>query len=199
VVDDYEPWQIFYSAVLADQPDLQVIGHASDGLEAVQRAQELQPDLILLDIGLPTLNGIEAALQIRDVSPASKILFVSEHTAAEIVEAALSNSAGSYVVKSFAQRELLPAIKAVLEGKRFISASLACDALVTLERGTSPGRGPTDDNPYLRFADSPHISEFIEAVIKSTAADFATVQLYDSTNSVLRIVAQHGLESELLK
>jgi len=125
VVDDYEPWHEFYSAALRTQSNLQVIGHASDGLEAVERAKELQPDLILMDVGLPALNGIEAVLQIREVSPASKVIFVSENTSPEIVEKALSNGTGGYVVKSFAQRELLSAIKAVLEGKRFISASLA--------------------------------------------------------------------------
>ena len=77
VVDDYKAWRSFFSTALQKKPELQVIGQVSDGLEAVHQAQELQPDLILLDIGLPTLNGIEAACQIRIVSPTSKILFVS--------------------------------------------------------------------------------------------------------------------------
>ena len=83
-----------------------------------------------MDIGLPTLNGIEAARRITEVSPASKILFVSENRSPDIAEKALSNGAGGYVVKSDAAGELLPAIKAVLEGKRFISASLAGHFLV---------------------------------------------------------------------
>jgi DNA-binding NarL/FixJ family response regulator len=90
VVDDHEGWHSFYSRSLQKHPHLQVIAHVSDGLEAFQQAQELQPDLILLDIGLPTLNGIESARRIREVSPMSKILFVSENRSAEIVEEALS-------------------------------------------------------------------------------------------------------------
>ena len=136
VVDDYEPWRRFACTTLLKQPALQVIREVSDGLEAVQQAKELQPDLILLDIGLPTLSGIEAARQIREVSPVSKIVFVSENRSADIVEAALSNGAGGYVVKSDAERELLPAIKAVLEGKRFVSAAgslLVTTALSTTE------------------------------------------------------------------
>ena len=125
VVDDYEPWRRVVSTTLQKQPTLQVIGEAVDGLEAVQKAQQLQPDLILLDVGLPTLNGIEAARRIREVSPKSKILFVSENRSWDIVEEALRTGAGGYVVKSDAAVELLPAVEAVLKGKRFVSASLA--------------------------------------------------------------------------
>jgi len=131
VVDDHEPWHSFYSTTLQEKPDLQVIGQVLDGLEAVRQAQELQPDLILLDIGLPELNGIEAARRIQKVSPTSKILFVSENCCADIAEEALSTGAGGYLVKSDAGSELLPGIKAVLEGKRFLSASLAARHFVT--------------------------------------------------------------------
>ena len=125
VVDDFEPWRRFYCSTLQKQRKFQVVGEVSDGLEAVHQARQLQPDLILLDIGLPTLNGIEAARQIREVSAASKIIFVSENRSADIVEEALSTGASGYVVKSDAGRELLSAVNAVLEGKRFVSHSLA--------------------------------------------------------------------------
>jgi len=136
VVEDCEPWRRHFSTALQKQPELQVIGEVSDGLEAVQKAEELQPDLILLDIGLPTLNGIEAARRIREVSCTSKILFVSENRSPDIAEAALSTGAGGYVVKSDAAGELLPAVKAVLGGKRFVSASLAGHFLVTTTLST---------------------------------------------------------------
>ena len=100
MVDDYEPWRRFYSTALRKRPELQVIGEVSDGLEAIEQAKESKPDLILLDIGLPSLNGIEAARRIREVSPASRILFVSENCSVDIVEKVLSTSAGGYVVKS---------------------------------------------------------------------------------------------------
>ena len=104
---------------------MQVIGVASDGLEAVQKAEELQPDLILLDIGLPSLNGIEVARQIRKLSPKSKILFVSQESSADVVQEALRLGAHGYVVKIDARRELLEGVNAVLRGEQFVSARFA--------------------------------------------------------------------------
>jgi len=130
VVDDHERWRHFFSTTLQKRPELQVVGEVSDGLEAIGKASELKPDLILLDIGLPTLNGIEAARRIREISPASKILFVSENRSFDIVEKAFGTGAGGYVVKSDAGSELLPAVEAVLQGERFVSASLAGRDLV---------------------------------------------------------------------
>jgi len=125
VVDDYEPFRRFVCSTLGRRPDLRVVGEGSDGLEAVQKAEELQPDLIMLDIGLPALNGIEAARRIRELSPESKILFVSENRSWDIAEEALRTGAGGYVLKWDAAAELLPAVDAVLGGKRLVSASLA--------------------------------------------------------------------------
>lgn len=122
-VDDFEPWRSFVSASL-QQLDLQTFLEVSDGLEAVYKAESLRPDLILLDIGLPTLNGIEAASRIRNVSPDSRILFLSEESSPEVAEAALEAGGAGYVVKSDAGRELLTAVKALGEGKRYISSRL---------------------------------------------------------------------------
>jgi DNA-binding NarL/FixJ family response regulator len=121
VVDDYPPWRRFVCLTLEDHPELQVVGEVSDGLEAVQKAQELQPDLILLDIGLPALNGIEAARRILRLSPQAKILFVSENHSADIATEALRAGGSGYVVKSNAASELFPAVSAVLQGGRFVS------------------------------------------------------------------------------
>lgn len=125
VVDDYEPWHRFVSNTLKKHPEFDVIQYVCDGLVAVEQAAQLQPDLILLDIGLPTLNGIEAATRIREISPTSKILFVSENRSVDIAEKALRTGSGGYVLKSDAASDLLAGMKAVLEGKRFVSASLA--------------------------------------------------------------------------
>jgi DNA-binding NarL/FixJ family response regulator len=123
VVDDWEPFRRYVCAELGKRADLQVVGEASDGLEAVQKAVELTPDLILLDIGLPTMNGIEAAQQIRDLVPESKIVFLSQETSADVVQEALHSGALGYVVKAKAGSELLAAVDAVLLGTTFIGST----------------------------------------------------------------------------
>jgi CheY-like chemotaxis protein len=111
--------------MLRKQLELPIICEASNGSEAVQKAEELQPELILLDIGLPQLNGIEAARQIRRLSPKSKILFVSQESSADVVQEALNLGARGYVVKTHAGNDLLAAVEAVLQGRLFLGSGLA--------------------------------------------------------------------------
>jgi DNA-binding NarL/FixJ family response regulator len=114
LVDDHEGWPKRVRLLLSERPEWQIIGEVSDGLEAVQKAEELKPDLILLDIGLPNVNGIEAAHQIRQLSPNSKIVFLSAEYSLEVVQAALSTGAHGFVHKARAHSDLLRAIDAVL-------------------------------------------------------------------------------------
>src|SRR5262245_10255959 len=120
IVEDYEEWRRQIGLLLKLRPELQVIGEASDGLEAVQRAAEVKPTLILLDVGLPKLNGIEVARRIRQLLPDSKIIFLSQDSSLDAVRAAMSTGASGYVYKAHAGSELLPAIEAVLRGERYL-------------------------------------------------------------------------------
>ena len=124
VVDDNEGWRRLACLVLRIRPELQIICEASDGVEAVQKAEELRPDLILLDISLPKLNGIEAARRILRLSPNSKIVFVSVDDSQDVVQVALGTGALGYVDKARAVSELLPAVDAVLGGAHFVSSTL---------------------------------------------------------------------------
>ena len=123
VVDDNEPFRRYVRAALSPKPELEIIGEASDGLEAVQKALELQPALIVLDIGLPGLNGIEAARRIRKLSPQSTILFLSQEFSPEIIQEALCLGALGYVIKAHAARDLLNAVESVLRNKQFVSST----------------------------------------------------------------------------
>ncbi len=129
VVDDYESWCRYVSTTVQDDARWQIVGEVSDGAEAVKQAAALRPDLILLDIGLPTINGIEVAHRILACNPQSRILFVSEHRSWDVAEAALATGARGYVIKADAGRELLPAMEAIVNGTRFVSAALCGRAL----------------------------------------------------------------------
>jgi len=130
VVEDLGPFRRFIRSTLQARFDLQVIAEVSDGLEAVQKAEELQPDLILLDIGLPTLNGIEAARRIRKLAPDSKIVFVSVEASADVVQEAFALGAMGYVLKGDAGSKLLAATEAVRDGRQFLSSGVSGHRLV---------------------------------------------------------------------
>jgi DNA-binding NarL/FixJ family response regulator len=124
VVEDYAPFREFICKELARWPTFQVIGEVSDGQQAVQKAKELQPDLILLDIGLPTLNGIAAARQILKLAPDSKIIFLTQESSPAVEQEALKLGARGYVVKTRVATDLLAAVTAVLGGDQFLSSGI---------------------------------------------------------------------------
>ena len=125
VVDDFDPYRAFTASTLSKQPGFQIVGEAADGLDALQKAEELQPDLVVLDIAIPKLNGIETARKIRTVSPESKILFLTGNDYPQIAREAMDAGQGGYVIKLDAATELLDAVEAVLLGKQYVSKRLA--------------------------------------------------------------------------
>jgi DNA-binding NarL/FixJ family response regulator len=125
VVEDFEPFRQFFRSTLSKIPRVQIIGEVSDGLDAVLKAEELQPDLILLDIGLPTLDGIEAARQIRALCPASRVIFLTQESGEHFVQEAFRVGAMAYVAKMRAGKELAAAVDAVLDGRQFVGSALS--------------------------------------------------------------------------
>jgi DNA-binding NarL/FixJ family response regulator len=148
VAEDFAPFQSWILSTLRKRPEFQIVAEVADGLEAVLKAEELQPDLIILDIGLPSLNGIDAARRISILSPKSKILFMSQESSADVVQEALALGALGYVIKVHAGSELIPAVEAVLRGRQFVSSGLSghyftpASDLKTLERPNEPLPSP---------------------------------------------------------
>src|SRR3954451_19889159 len=134
VVDDYEPWRHYVCSELRKHARWRVVGEGADGLEAVRMAQALEPDLILLDVNLPAINGLEAARRIIGRRTGSRILFLSEQHSSDIAEAALETGARGYLLKVDAGRDLLFAMEAVINRGRFVSG-------VLLERGSRQNHG----------------------------------------------------------
>lgn len=123
LVEDFEPFRNLIRILLEGKPGLQIIAEIADGQEAVQKAAELKPTLILLDIGLPSLNGLAAARLIRPLSPDSKILFVTQESSLEVAQEALSLGAAGYVVKARVASDLRAAVEAILLGGTFFDCT----------------------------------------------------------------------------
>ncbi len=124
VVEDNAQFLQHICSSLLSHAYVEIVGEAQDGIEAIQCAARLQPDLILLDIGLPSLSGIEAAHRIRTLAPNARIIFLTQESSLDIVEEALNLGAWGYVIKSQSGRELPLAIDAVIRGTKFVSAGL---------------------------------------------------------------------------
>jgi len=171
IADDFKDWRRQVLLLFQARPEWQVIAEASDGSEAIQKAEELKPDLIVLDIGLPKLNGIEAARRIRQLS-GCKIVFLSGHNDLDIVRAALSTGAQGYVHKRDARRELVLAVDAVLRGKQFVSSS-------TKGFTDTSGEKAPHRHELLMFSDDTVLldsfTRFIAAALKADNAAIALV------------------------
>ena len=188
-----------------------MVGEVSDGLEAVQKAEELQPNLIVLDIGIPTLTGIEAARRIRKLSPESKILFISQESSADVVQEALSVGALGYVVKTDAGSELLAAVEAVVQGRQYLSGGLSShnradatdtQAIRSLTQAGSPIAGtekkgiPRSHEVEFYSDDAAFVvgfTRFIEAALE--AGDAVIVIATEShRKSLLQRLQEHGVD-----
>lgn len=121
VVDDYKPWREWLRSKLGDSYRFRIVEEAHDGYDALAKAHKLNPDLVLLDTGMPGLSGIETASLLRAAVPNAKIIFLSQNDDRDLVRAALDDGACGYVLKTEAESDLLPSIEAVFEGERFCS------------------------------------------------------------------------------
>ena len=176
VVDDFDPFRRYLRSALKQEIGFKIIGEASDGLDAVQKAIELQPDLILLDMGLPKLSGLEAAKRIRALAPSAKILIISQESSFDVIEAALRLGVRGYVHKLHAGRELLPALEAVSREAYFVSSVL---------KGNS--REP-DHGPPAR-----HEAQFYsgDALLVEGFTDFAVEHLQAGKAVIMAVTEPH--------
>lgn len=181
LVEDFGEFRGFICSLLEPRAEFQV-KQASDGLEAVQKAEELRPDLILLDISLPRLNGMEVARRVLKLAPDAKILFLSVESDADLVIEALSLGSG-YIHKPRASRDLLPAIDAVLRGEQFVSSGLL----------------PTLPSGLVLSNSHPELSEVVARAIEMAGADMGNLQILNPRTNNLHIAAQVGLSKRFLE
>jgi len=124
LADDHSVLRAGLKLLLESQPDLRVVGEASSGVEALELAARLQPDLLLLDLSMPQLGGLDALPALRKNAPAAKILILTMHDDPQYLRSALKNGASGYVLKKAADSELISAIRVVLRGEMYVHPSL---------------------------------------------------------------------------
>lgn len=119
IVDDHEIFRRGLRSLLESRPEFEILGEAGDGLQAIEKAVELRPDVIVMDVSMPQLDGLQATRQIRKKLPQTKILILSQHDTSHMLAAALEAGANGYVTKSQVSRCLLSALDAVSNGRSF--------------------------------------------------------------------------------
>src|SRR5215831_14772693 len=188
VVEDYEQFRRFVCSLLQQRPEFQ-IRQASDGLEAVQKAEELQPDLILLDIGLPGLNGFEVARRVRKLSPAAKIVFVSQESSSDVAREAFGLGGWAYVQKVFTGSELLPAVEAVLGGTHFVSGRFVSTKSTSSEGYFQHEAQLYTDDPTL----VQRLTDLVHAALRADNAA-VVVATEEHRSSLVRKLTNLGVE-----
>ena len=125
IADDHTLMREGIRSLLAQLPDVEVVGEAKDGFDAVSLCKRLNPDIVLMDISMPGLNGIDASIRIATVSPVTRVLFLSMYDNEEYMEQALQTGAAGYLLKDADLRELEFALQAVSRGERYLTPAVA--------------------------------------------------------------------------
>jgi DNA-binding NarL/FixJ family response regulator len=121
VVDDHPVVRQGLRALISSRPEWEIIDEAEDGIQAVERADRLQPDVVVLDVSMPKMDGLEACRRILRNAPKSEVLFVTQHDSPQMMREAMSAGAKGYIVKSDAARDLMAALEAVSQHKFFVA------------------------------------------------------------------------------
>lgn len=138
LVDDHPMFRKGLRLMIDLEEDLKVIGEANDGLEAIEQVRELKPDIVVMDINMPNLNGIDATRKILEESPKTKVLVLSIHSSQQYVESVLEAGATGYLLKESAPEELIKAIRIICEGKSYFSADITEIVSLLKSRGQTP-------------------------------------------------------------
>lgn len=139
IADDHTLFSEGLKAILEKWPVFRVVGMARNGREAVEQIVRLQPDVAILDISMPELNGIEAAWQVRKVSPATRIIMLSMHSTSEYIQRSLKAGASGYLLKESASREVAEAVRSVYHGRRYLCEKIhdtVIDYIINEDAGT---------------------------------------------------------------
>lgn len=173
VADDHEVVRKGLVSLLQAQPDWQVCGEASGGREAVEKTLQLRPDVVILDIGMPNLNGLEATRQILRSNPQARVLILTLHDSDQVVREVLSAGARGFLLKSDAARDLVAAVDALRHDKTYFTSKVASMVLEGFLKTESPGAIPTPGRNRL----TPREREIVQLLAEGKSTKEVAVDL----------------------
>ena len=194
IAEDHTLFRQGIMALLSLEPEFEVVGEAADGYQAIQSAKELKPDLILLDISMPRVDGMAAIKEIKRVCPEAKILILTVHKTEEHVLETLKSGASGYVLKDASHEEFLLAMKSVLQDKRYLSPDISA----RIVDGYLNGRGADEpDTPWksLTPREKQVLKLVAEAYKNKEIADFLCISVKTVAKHRSNIMAKLDLHS----
>jgi DNA-binding NarL/FixJ family response regulator len=175
VADDHEVVRRGLCALLQGQPDWEVCGEAGDGREALEKTQKLKPDVVILDIGMPSLNGLEATRQILKTMPHTKVLILTLHDSDQVVREVLNAGARGFLLKSDAARDLVAAVEALRRDKTYFTSKVAAMVLEGYLKNGTPGAQPAA--PQTRNRLTPREREIVQLLAEGKSTKEVAVAL----------------------
>ncbi|HSB03578.1 MAG TPA: response regulator transcription factor [Thermodesulfobacteriota bacterium] len=194
IAEDHTILREALKALLSSHPDLRVVGEAADGLEAIRCAQVHTPDLVLIDLSMPRMNGLQAIKEIKSLAPQTKVVVLTVHKAEQYVRSALEAGADGYLLKEDGSTEFLIAIRHILDGRRYLSSRISCtiiDGFLQVEKaanGLSPCETLTErETLILKMVAEGHSSKEI--------AEFLCISLKTVINHRTKLMAKLNVHS----
>ena len=175
VADDHEVVRRGLCSLLQTQPEWEVCGEAADGREALAKVQKLRPDVVILDIGMPSLHGLEATRQILKMIPQTKILILTLHDSDQVVREVLNAGARGFLLKSDAARDLVAAVEALRRDKTYFTSKVAAMVLEGYLKNGTPGAAPVPANPRSRL--TPREREIVQLLAEGKSTKEVAVAL----------------------
>lgn len=177
LADDHALFREGLAGIIAFQPDMEVVGEANDGLEAVVKAQELKPDLILMDVQMPGMDGLEATRQIKRTLPDTLIVILTVRDDNEKLFEALKNGAQGYLLKDIRSQDMLSMLRGAMQGEAALSPSLAGRVLAEFRRLSNYGIVEKEDDSGLTEREQQVLAEVAHGATDKEVAEALTVSL----------------------
>lgn len=190
LADDHSLFREGLAGIIASQPDLEVIGEANDGLEAFVKAQELKPDLILMDVQMPGMDGLEATRQIKEVLPDTTIVMLTVRDDDEKLFEALKNGAQGYLLKEIRSQEMLAMLRGALQGDAAISPALAGRVLAEFRRLSNYGFVEKEDDSGLTEREQQVLARVSQGATDKEIAEALTISLNTVKTHIRNILAK---------